>query len=194
MTARPAKTKQNTRNVMWRTDGLGRRVLWAFLVLMMPTVITSVMDDTAAAKCECFASVELYLGAFFSQTSPAEHVAPLFCCESYARWDGDARVNGTGQRPGRGRAGHTSEQASGIKTLINDKNSIKKATDIERYSLLMRVMTFITHESRLIVADSTLYYTDEIIRHSELFFVQKSKRKVNTSYKIFTKPGASLHV
>lgn len=52
---------------------------------MMPTVITSVMDDAASAKWGCFASVRLYLGAFFSQASSAEHVASLFSCESYAR-------------------------------------------------------------------------------------------------------------
>lgn len=37
----------------------------------------------------------------------------------------------------------------------------------------MIVMAFLTHESRLIVADSILYYTDEIIRHSELGFFRE---------------------
>lgn len=60
----------------------------------------------------------------------------------------------------------------------------------------MTLMEIITHEPRLSVADSTLYYTDELSRHSEFVFIffQKSKRKVNISCKIFTKPGNALHV
>lgn len=52
----------------------------------------------------------MYLCAFFSQAPPAEQPASLLGGKSYARSEGDAWVNGTGQRPGQGKARHTSDQ------------------------------------------------------------------------------------
>lgn len=54
--------------------------------------------------------LQRYLLASLSLVTPAVHPASLLCGESYARSEGDARVNGTGQRPGQGKAGHTSDQ------------------------------------------------------------------------------------
>lgn len=49
-------------------------------------------------KLSCF--YILYLHVFFSQEPLVEHSASLLCGKSYAWSEGDARVNGTGQRPG----------------------------------------------------------------------------------------------
>lgn len=95
------------------------------------------MCENGCSKIETILPLcELYLGAFISQASPAEHVASLFCCESYARWDVDARVNGTGQRPGQGRAGHTSVQLPIIHLLSNEKLNKNVSFGNSRYSLL----------------------------------------------------------
>lgn len=45
----------------------------------------------------------VYLEASFSLVLPVEHLASFLCAKSYTRTEGDARVNGSAQRPGQGK-------------------------------------------------------------------------------------------
>lgn len=91
---------------------------------------------------KAYVSTQLYLCACFSQAAPVERPASLFCGKSYTRFEGEARVNGTGQRSGQSRVGHASDSlpTHSSQSIFKPVSVTRKLKDT-RFCILTRSVT-----------------------------------------------------